>query len=46
MSQKKIIHNPKAHVEKKRHGRQPTAPPTQFHKDKSKYDRKVKHKGE
>jgi len=46
MARKKIIYDAKAHTEKKRRGRQPTAPATQFHKDKSKYNRRVKHKGD
>jgi hypothetical protein len=41
---KKITLDKEAAEEKKRHGRVPTARPTEFHKDKSKYTRKEKHK--
>lgn len=43
MAKLRIVFNKKAREDKKRHGRFPTAPPTEFHKDKSKYTRKVKH---
>ena len=42
-SKKKVILNKELSDHKKRHGRFPTAPATQFHKDKSKYSRRVKH---
>lgn len=43
MAKKKIIYDEKQ-SEKKKIFRTPTAPSTQWHKDKSKYDRKRKHK--
>ena len=43
---KKIILNKEAHDMQKRHGRFPTAPATRFHVDKSKYNRRIKHKRE
>lgn len=43
MKKKKIL-DKKKHDEKKSFGRTPTAPATKWHKDKTKYNRKVKHK--
>lgn len=42
---KKIIHNPEVHEMQKRIGRITGAKPTVFHEDKSKYNRRTKHKG-
>ena len=41
---KKTVIDADAHAMKKRHGRFPTARATEFHKDKSRYNRTVKHK--
>lgn len=41
---KKVIIDPEASALKKRHGRFPTARSTEFHEDKTKYNRRVKHK--
>ena len=41
---KKTIFNQEIHDMKKRIGRFPVARPTEFHEDKSKYNRRVKHK--
>jgi len=41
---KMIVLDKEAHDMHKRHGRFPTARPTEVHKDKSKYNRRVKHK--
>ena len=41
---KKVILDPEANALKKRHGRFPSAKPTEFHKDKTKYNRRIKHK--
>jgi len=43
---KKIVVDKEASDMQKRIGRLPTAPPTQFHKDKKRYNRTVKHKNE
>ena len=41
---KKVIIDPEASAFKKRHGRFPSAKATEFHKDKTKYNRRTKHK--
>jgi hypothetical protein len=45
-SKSKRIYNESKSKDKKRQGRITTSKPTQWHKDESKYSRKVKHKGD
>ena len=42
---KKIVYNPEVYEMQKRIGRITGAKPTVFHEDKSRYNRRVKHKG-